>query len=189
MFSRRKAARIAPYVVVLGIAAVLYRSASGIDFFAPAGRIGPDFWPKMVLILMIATCVYEIVKIGLFSNDESVSGVLQSLSAAPSGAESEPPVADEGRSYRLLLVLGIAATVLYAAVVPIAGFFLATVLYLVAFICLGRYRRIWVAIAVSLGGTLLMLFFFMKVAYISLPIGTAPFSAVSLWLMQIMGVR
>ena len=36
MFSRRKAARIAPYVVVLGIAAVLYRSASGIDFFAPA---------------------------------------------------------------------------------------------------------------------------------------------------------
>jgi putative tricarboxylic transport membrane protein len=64
MFSRRKAARIAPYVVVLGIAAVLYRSASGIDFFAPGGRIGPDFWPKMVLILMIATCVYEIVKIG-----------------------------------------------------------------------------------------------------------------------------
>jgi hypothetical protein len=79
--------------------------------------------------------------------------------------------------------------VLYAAIVPVAGFFLTTASYLVAFICLGRYRRIWVAIAVSLGGTLLMLFFFMKVAYISLPIGTAPFSAVSLWLMQIMGVR
>ncbi len=41
----------------------------------------------------------------------------------------------------------------------------------------------------SLVGTLLMLFFFMKVAYISLPIGTAPFSAVSLCLMQVMGIR
>ena len=89
----------------------------------------------------------------------------------------------------MLLVLGIGATVLYAAVVPVAGFFLTTVSYLVAFICLGRYRRMWIAIGVSLAGTLLMLFFFMKVAYISLPIGTAPFSAVSLFLMQVMGIR
>lgn len=189
MLSRRKAARIAPYVVVLAIAAILYRSISGIDFFAPAGRIGPDFWPKMVLILMIATCVYEIVKIGLFSSEESVSGVLQTLSAAPPAAGEAPSLPDEGRNYRVRLALGIGATLLYAAVVPVAGFFLTTTAYLVAFICLGRYRRVWVTIAVSLGGTLLMLFFFMKVAYISLPIGTAPFSAVSLSLMQVMGIR
>ena len=188
MISRRKAARIAPYVLVLGIAALLYRSASGIDFFAPAGRIGPDFWPKMVLLLMIATCVYEIVKIGVFSRDDSVSGVLQTLSASPPTAESLP-AADEGRSYPVLLALGIGITVLYAAVVPVTGFFLTTALYLVAFIALGRYRRMWLALGVSLAGTLLMVYFFMKVAYISLPIGTAPFSAVSLLLMQVMGIR
>jgi hypothetical protein len=34
----------------------------------------------------------------------------------------------------------------------------------VAFICLGCYRRIGIAIGVSLVGTLLMLFFFMRVA-------------------------
>ncbi len=106
MFSRRKAARIAPYVVVLGIAALLYRSASGIDFFAPAGRIGPDFWPKMVLILMIATCVYEIVKIGLFSSEESVSGVLQTFSASPPAAGEAPSLPDEGRTYPVRLALG-----------------------------------------------------------------------------------
>jgi putative tricarboxylic transport membrane protein len=189
MVSRRKAARIAPYVVVLGIAGALYFSASRIDFYAPGGRIGPDFWPKLVLILMIATCVYEIVKIGIFSHEESVSGVMQTLSASPPAADLSVPHPDEGRSYPALLVLGIAATVLYAAVVPIAGFFLATVVYLVAFIGLGRYPRWGVAIAVSLAGTLLMLFFFMKVAYISLPIGIAPFSAVSLYLMQVMGIR
>jgi putative tricarboxylic transport membrane protein len=189
MFLRRKAARIAPYVIVLAIAGMLYRSASRIDYFAPAGRIGPDFWPKMVLILMIATCVYEIVKIGLFSKESSASGVLQTLSASPPTDESHPPAADEGRTYPVLLGLGIAVTVLYAAVVPIAGFFLTTFSYLVAFMLIGRYRRMPVAVGVSLAGTLLMLYFFMKVAYISLPIGTAPFSAVSLYLMQVMGVR
>jgi putative tricarboxylic transport membrane protein len=189
MISRRKAARIAPYVIVVGVAALLYRSASAIDFFAPAGRIGPDFWPKMVLILMLATCVYEIVRIGVFSHDDPVSGVLQTLSALPPTDESHLPAADAGRTYPLLLVLGIGVTVLYAAVVPFTGFFLTTASYLVAFIWLGRYRRMWLALGVSLVGTLLMVYFFMKVAYISLPIGVAPFSAVSLFLMQVMGIR
>jgi len=188
MISRRKAARIAPYVVVLAIAGFLYHSASHIDYFAPAGRIGPDFWPKMVLILMIATCVYEIVKIGVFSGDDPVSGILQTLSASPPTDESHPPPG-AGKSYPLRLTLGIAATLLYAAVVPIAGFFLTTFCYLVIFMAIGRYRRRVMALGVSLAGTLLMLYFFMKVAYISLPIGRAPFSAVSLFLMQVMGVR
>ena len=189
MALRRKAARIAPYVIVLGIAGILYYSASRIDFFAPAGRIGPDFWPKMVLILMIATCVYEIVRIGFFARDEQVSGILQTLSASPPTDESHPPPVDEGRSYPLLVTMGIAATVLYAAVVPVTGFFLTTLAYLVAFMAIGRYRRMGLAVGVSLVGTLLMFFFFMKVAYVSLPIGRAPFSAVSLFLMQVMGVR
>lgn len=189
MVSRRKAARIAPYVVVLGIAGFLYRSASQIDYFAPAGRIGPDFWPKMVLVLMIAACVYEIVRIGLFSKDDSASGVLQTLSASPPIDQSQPPPRVDQPSYPLRLVLGIALTVLYAAVVPITGFFLTTVGYLVAFMALGRYPRMVLAVGVSFAGTLLLLYFFMKVAYISLPIGHAPFSAVSLYLMQVMGVR
>ena len=186
---RRKAVRIAPYVIVLGIAGILYYNATQIDFFAPAGRIGPDFWPKMVLILMIATCVYEIVRIGFFARDEQVSGVLQTLSASPPTDETHPPAVDGGRSYPLLVTMGIAATVLYAAVVPLTGFFLTTFAYLVAFMAIGRYRRMGLAIGVSLAGTLLLFFFFMKVAYVSLPIGRAPFSAVSLFLMQVMGVR
>ena len=189
MSSRRKAARVAPYVVVLGIAASLYYSASGIDFLAPGGRIGPDFWPKMVLTLMIATCVYEIIKITLFSSEESVGGVMQTLSESPPAADTAPLAQHEGRTYPMRLALGIGATVLYAAVVPVAGFFLTTFAYLTAFMALGRYRRMGVVIGVSLAGTVLVLYFFMKVAYISLPIGTAPFSAVSLFLMQVMGIR
>ena len=47
MISRRKAARIAPYVIVLGIAALLYRSASGDRFFrSRAGASGPISGPR-----------------------------------------------------------------------------------------------------------------------------------------------
>ena len=191
MSSRRKAARVAPYVVVLGVAGFLYWSVSGIDFQAPGGRIGPDFWPKMVLLLMIATCVYEIVKITLFSSEDSVRGVMQTLSDAPPTASDAEPTSppDEERNYPLLLALGIAVTVLYAAIVPVTGFFLTTFLYLTAFMTLGRFRRIGVVLSVSLIGSLLMFYFFSKVAYISLPIGTGPFSAVSLFLMHVMGIR
>jgi len=189
MLSRRKAARIAPYVIVLAIAGFLYRSASQIDFYAPGGRIGPDFWPKMILILMAVTCVYEIVKIGLFSKDERVSGVLQTLSASPPTDESHPAPPVRETTYPVRLALGIAITLLYAAVVPYAGFFLTTFAYLIAFMALGRYPRMIVGTIVSLGGTLLLFFFFMRIAYISLPIGVPPFEAVSLFLMQVMGVR
>jgi putative tricarboxylic transport membrane protein len=188
MLSRRKGARLAPYVIVLAIAVFLYHSASQIDYFAPAGRIGPDFWPKMILILMMATCTYEIVKIGFFSRGDRASGVLQTLSASPPTDESHPPPSAEP-TYPIRLVLGIAITLLYAAVVPYAGFFLTTFVYLILFMAIGRYRRMGMAVVVSLGGTLAMLYFFMKIAYISLPIGTPPFEAVSLFLMRVMGVR
>mgnify|MGYP001277000605 CR=1 FL=1 len=48
--------RNAPYVAVFAIAAYLYFLARQIDFAAPGGRIGPDFWPKAILLLAMATC-------------------------------------------------------------------------------------------------------------------------------------
>jgi putative tricarboxylic transport membrane protein len=42
---------------------------------------------------------------------------------------------------------------------------------------------------VSIVGTLVLLFIFMKLVYVSLPIGVAPFSEVTLLLMQIMSIR
>ena len=82
-----------------------------------------------------------------------------------------------------------ALTAGYVIFIQRLGFFIATVLYLALFIVLGGYRRWAVVAAVSVGGTLLLLFFFMKVVYVSLPIGQVPFSAVTLFLMQVMGIR
>jgi putative tricarboxylic transport membrane protein len=63
------------------------------------------------------------------------------------------------------------------------------VLYIAALIRSGRYRRWPVIAVVSVVGALAFMFVFMKVVYLSLPIGRPPFDAVSLALMQLMGIR
>ena len=43
--------------------------------------------------------------------------------------------------------------------------------------------------AIGLLGALLLMYVFMKLVYVSLPIGVDPFSQVTFFLMQVMGIR
>lgn len=181
--------RIVPYVLVGSFAGFLYHSATQIEFHRRGSTLGPDFWPKLLLGLLIAACLYEIGRIVLFRGRRSgASGVLQDLVEESTATRGGDFVETEARSpWRL--VAGIALTTLYVWVIRDLGFFLATLAYVFAFIALGGYRRWGVNAAVSLIGTALMMFFFMKVVYVSLPIGTGPFAQFTFWLMQVMGIR
>ncbi len=44
-------------------------------------------------------------------------------------------------------------------------------------------------VPVALGGALVFMFVFMRIVYLSLPIGEPPFAAVSLGPMQALGIR
>lgn len=174
-----------PYAIVGGLAAYLFYAATQIDFHRRAGTLGPDVWPKLVLGLMLAVCLYEIVRrLVAPARAAGAKGVLQDL-VERSGAAGDPQVA----KYPLLLVAGIALTALYVWAIQRLGFVLATAPYLVAFIALGGYRRWGINLAVSGVGTLAMMFFFMKVVYISLPVGQAPFAQITFALMRLMGIR
>ena len=105
--------------------------------------------------------------------------------ARPGAREAAAPVARFPR----LLATGIALTIAYVALLSTLGFFLDTVLYIAALVRTGRYRRWPVIATVALAGALAFMFVFMRVVYLSLPIGAPPFSAVSLQLMQWMGIR
>ena len=61
-----RGSKIVPYVIVLAIVSYLYFLATKIDFVAPGGRIGPDVWPKAILLLAMVACGYESVKNLLF---------------------------------------------------------------------------------------------------------------------------
>ena len=177
--------RASPYIVVQLAAMVLYQVAGRIEFPAAPGRIGPDFWPKSILVLLGLVCFYEIIKNLLVGETFTAAGLLEKLMKDSGATEGEEKL----RSYPLLLVGGIVLTVIYVATIDKLGFFLATIAYLALFMVIGRYRR-WRVIAISSAlGSLGLMFIFMKVVYVSLPLGVEPFSAVSLLLLRIMGVH
>jgi putative tricarboxylic transport membrane protein len=190
MAAGSRLARTLPYVIVGMVAGYLYYVAAHFEFHHRPGTLGPDFWPKAILLLLIAVCIYEIVK-RLLSGTASheIGGVLVEIVGESADKHADMGAAAEIESHPWLLLAGMALTALYVSLVHKLGFFLATSAYLALFTVLGGYRK-WAVIAmVSVLGTLLLLFFFMKVVYVSLPIGEAPYSAVTLFLMQVMGIR
>lgn len=187
----RRLGRAAPYFVVLAIVGVLYVSAGRIDFVAPGGRIGPNFWPKAILLLAMVTCAYAIGRTVFFSGGErALEGVLGSvLKEVP--AQDEATLTSDAPEpvYPRLLWAGIVLTVLYLFAVEKLGFFLTTALYLGIFMWIGRYRRVGVVVATSLLGSLFFVFMFMKVVYVSLPLGVGPFAEVSYLLMKLLAIK
>ena len=63
---------VLPYVIALAIVSYLYFLAGKIDFVAPGGRIGPNFWPKVILSMAAVTCIYEIAKNLFFAHRGSI---------------------------------------------------------------------------------------------------------------------
>ena len=175
-----------PYLLVLAAAAVLTWNALHFGYTPRGDRPGPDVWPRAILALMIAACIVRIVAV-LRSPSRVDPVMLQDVlsEALPGEREAAAPVARFPR----LLATGIALTIAYVALLSTLGFFLDTVLYIAALVRTGRYRRWPVIATVALAGALAFMFVFMRVVYLSLPIGAPPFSAVSLQLMQWMGIR
>jgi putative tricarboxylic transport membrane protein len=180
--------RTIPYVIVFAATVALFVISNQITFIAPGGRIGPDVWPKAILALSMLTCVFQIVKILFFDEaGEHVPGVLESI-IEETPVDGIVDTAPEPR-FPHLLVGGIVLTVAYVLLIERLGFFLCTFAYLAAFAWIGRYRRPLVVLASSLVGSLLFMFVFMKVVYVSLPLGHEPFSQVTFLLMRLMGIR
>ena len=170
--------RLAPYAIVAAGAGYLYYVAANIRYAERAGTLGPDFWPKAILALALVVCAAKIPFVLAGRGEDR--GALEGLVEVPEEAEPSHPA---------MLLGGIALSVAYVWALPRLGFFTATVLYVAAFIALGGYRRWRVVATLSLVGTLLLVFLFMKVVYVSLPLGQGPFLQVTLALMQLMGIR
>lgn len=176
-----------PYFIVLAIAAALFVYAGDIGSMGSEGRaVGPSFWPRLILALTMGVCVFELIFRWFFD----MAGASGLLSQVEQQMEGDGGVADEPekRDLRQLLV-GIGLTLAYVWSLPLLGFAVATAVFIALFIWLGTYRRVTVVAAISVLGTLALMFVFMKVVYISLPLGAKPFDAVSLLLMSLLGIR
>jgi putative tricarboxylic transport membrane protein len=163
-----------PYAVVFAAAAFFYFVAGRFQYAARPGELGPDVWPKAILALAMAVCTLQIAWQLVRPAGDSPK--------AESGEQSAPRVPH-------LLAAGIVLTLAYVAVLEYLGFFLATAAYLALFMVIGRFRRPLAVTATSLLGSLAFVFFFMKIVYVSLPLGVGAFQAVSIWILALLGVR
>jgi len=172
-----KIKRIFPYTVVLLISVYFYVLACRFGFANRAGNLGPDFWPKILLGLTMVVCLYEIAKIMLFQRGKALEN--------DAGKEKiEAP-----KRYTGLLIIGTLMTIAYVYFVSILGFILCTFLYLLLFMVVGRYRKVWVIAANSVIGTVLFVVIFMKAVYVSLPLGQGPFQQFSLLVLKMLGIK
>jgi hypothetical protein len=175
-----KAKRIIPYVIILLVSLYFYYLAGQFRFSAKPGNLGPDFWPKLLLGLTMAACLYEIIKTALF---------LKIVPGKEAAEEQSAKAESKKKTYPGLLVIGIVMTVAYAYFVTTLGFIICTFLYFALFMIVGRYRKIWAILANSVIGTLVLVVIFMKVAYVSLPLGQEPFSGVTFFVLRMLGIK
>ncbi len=193
--------RVLPHLVLLVITVLLYWEATQIDTSAAGEghRIGPDFWPKAVLVIMGVLCAYEIVKRLVVKTTFTAPGLTGDLTRNPADAEArdataaDAPPADDvvvpaPPEQRWRLVAGIVLIGAFALGVDWLGFFVATALFLTTFMLIGGLRRPWLATLIGVAGSFVLIVIFMRVAYISLPLGAGPFRELSLALLRLLGV-
>lgn len=173
---------LGPYALIVCVAIAFYRVAAEISYVEVPGQMGPERWPKIILVLLIAVCAFEMVR-----------RIIQSVRPRPA-ADAAGNLVDEGFSQQmeahpLLVAAATAATVGYLLLFDLIGFFTATVLYLAAVMWIGGVRRPVFLGLLSLAISFAFSFFFMKLIYVALPLGQGPFARISLIVMKLVGAN
>lgn len=161
-FLRRVAAPLLGLLLAVG----LFLQTGPLDAVAAPGQLGPGFWPRLVLAGLGLACLIKLVQAW-----RSAGGHVSS--------EAEAPAPARGR-----LALAMACILGYVAVTPAVGFPLATALFVVAFMAIGGARSGAGIAATAAGGTVALLYLFVKLVYLPLPKGEGPFEALTLALYR-----
>lgn len=158
----------APLLGILASAGLLAETR-GLDEVAREGQLGPAFWPRLVLLGLAGSCAAKLLP-------------TRRTPGAAAGLESGlPPISPRTLAGAIALIL------LYVVAVPWLGFPIATAAFIIAFMCLGGSRG-WPVTAAGLGGTVLLLYIFVKVVYLPLPKGGGPLEAFTVGLYRLLGI-
>ena len=176
----------APYLITLAAALLLFVKAGQLEYDHVPGRIGPDAWPKLVLVLMMVTAAWGTAKALLFdSGGGETSAMLQRIENA---GEVDATGIDEREIYPARVWAALAGTVIYLWILQYIGFFLGSFAFLVFIIYDGGYRKLSRVLPIALIGSLLFMTIFVRVIYVSLPLGIEPFSRISLALLALLNI-
>ncbi|MGE5165739.1 MAG: tripartite tricarboxylate transporter TctB family protein [Sphingobacteriales bacterium] len=158
---------VVPYAVGLVIAVALYTYAGTIAYAPRPGQLGPDMWPRLAILLMGGSCLFELSR-RLIAGNKDATGFLEAFDREPDAEEKQPV-------YPRLLIGGIVLMAIYAVLVPVLGFILGTFFFLAAFMYVGGYRAHGALWGTSAVVTIFCGILFLRIAYVSLPRGIPPF--------------
>lgn len=128
----------------------------GLDVY---GKLGPAYWPKFLLICMMALSF--LVAVDAFRERKKKPSEKEEISTVDSG--------------KVRFFLGIGFIVLYLILMQELGFILLTPFFMIAFMyLLGERKKIWI-FSVSIGITVIIVFAFTKAMYVPLPRGQGIF--------------
>lgn len=173
-----------PLLIILA-AAYLYHTTAAWDFPAPRGRLGPDVWPKAILVLLMATGAVAILR-NIVSQRAADAGTLEAILRATRAAPVED---DTTPGYPRLVLGGIVLFVLYTVALEYLGFVVITILFMAAFMYVGRWRNHLAIAATSILGGIGFFVVFRGVVYVSLPLGMGPFQDFSIALARLLGLH
>ncbi|MBI4607715.1 MAG: tripartite tricarboxylate transporter TctB family protein [Candidatus Rokubacteria bacterium] len=165
-------------VLVRGLAGPLLIFLAAVALFVAAGRLpvvpvpgqlGPDFWPRLVLVALMASCVLKLVEVA--------------RAKGPAATGSPGPQVGLPK-----LVGGIALVLGYPALAPLLGFPLTTALFLAAFMRLVGTRRVLPLTLTAALGTVSLLYVFVKVVYLPLPKGAGVFEDFTIFLYRLLRI-
>lgn len=183
------------------LACYLYVVAGSIDQNPIPGQLGPAFWPKCILVLLMLSCVFKGFEIyrdelkkqerdypvgyGHAAKDGETSAVVEAAAAA---AQAEAAGSFASVDLRKLLLM-IIACIGYAFLMDMIGFAIANVIFLFAFCYLVGDRKLMRLTLVSVLGTIGLLYLFVKFVYIPLPKGHFFFEDITLIIYRILFIH
>jgi putative tricarboxylic transport membrane protein len=180
------------------VACYLYVLAGSIDQNPIPGQLGPAFWPKCILILLMLSCVFkgfEIYREELKKSRKAHPvgyrhAAKESESSAVAKAAEEVAQAEAAGAFASVdlrkLLLMITACIGYAFFIDMIGFAMANVIFLFAFCYLVGDRKLMRLTLISILGTIGLLYLFAKFVYIPLPKGHFFFEDITLIIYRIL---
>ena len=174
-FLRRRGRGVWSLLLFVAALALLLALNAQTHFRSAPEELGPRFWPRLCLTAML---------------------VLTALDAAlafwatrrPSGAIDEASAPARAPESMALLFAGLLLVIAYAVATVVVGFPLATMIFLVTFSYLGGYRHVPSLLVIAFGTTLVLLYIFVYLVYVSLPLGVSPFLEMNVAFYRLLGI-
>lgn len=173
-FFRRRGRVVWSLLLVAAALALLLALSAQTHFRSPPEELGPRFWPRLCLAVLLVLTAFD-AALAFWKNRKP--SVVRDAAAPARAPES-----------MALLAAGLLLVIAYAAATVAIGFPLATVIFLVAFSYLGGYRRARSLLLIAFGTTAALLYVFVYLVYVSLPLGVSPFLEMNVALYRLLGI-